>query len=67
MGRVMVFSFAAMLIGGFLLNLTLDGTAYWIALAVLGFLVGLSLRWVAPDQVRRRGTGAASDEAVTGR
>jgi hypothetical protein len=54
MVRVMAFSFAAMLVGGFLLNLALDGAAYWIALGVLAFLVGLSMRWAAPAHLRRR-------------
>lgn len=53
MWRVMAFSFVAVLVGSYLLNLALDGTAYWIGLAVLGLLVGLSLRRVAPPHLRK--------------
>jgi hypothetical protein len=53
MWRVMAFSFVVTLVGAFVLDAVLDGTAFWIGLAVLGLLVGLSLRWVAPPHLRK--------------
>jgi hypothetical protein len=53
--RAIVFSAVATFVGAFVLDALLDGTAFWIALAVLGVAVGASLRWVVPRKDRSPG------------